>query len=75
MTAILAAFKAVLVDWLTGAFGELVRQWRHDRATRQNAILKTQLKSRKAIDRAQANVNRRNIGAVRERLRKHARHR
>lgn len=72
MTAFLAVLKSAAVDWLAGIAGELFRQWRHDRTVKQNAILKAQLKSRKAIDRAQKTVSERDLSAIRERLRGHA---
>ncbi|MEE4013915.1 hypothetical protein V1T76_17750 [Roseibium sp. FZY0029] len=72
MSALMAALKAVLVDWLVGTAGELVRQWRHEHQVKQNVILKAQLNSRKAIDRAQKTSSQRSLDAIRDRLHERA---
>lgn len=72
MSALLSAVSALLKSWLVGIAGELVQQWRHDRTVADNALLEAQIRSRKAIDRAKKTVERRDLDAVRDRLRERA---
>lgn len=72
MSTLLALLGTFLQKMLVGFAGEFLRQRRHDNALRQNTILKAQIRSRKAIDRAKKTSEKRDIGAVRDRLRERA---
>lgn len=71
--SILALVGTFLQKLLVGFAGEFLRQRRHDKTVRQNTILKAQIRSRKAIDRAKKTSAQRDLGAVRDRLRERAR--
>ncbi|CTQ67077.1 hypothetical protein [Roseibium alexandrii] len=75
MSAFLGLLAAIAQKVLVGIAGEFLRQKRHDRAVGANTLLKAQIRSRKAIDRAKKISERRDLGAVRDRLRERARKR
>ena len=72
MSGILAILGSALQKVLVGIAGEFLRQLRHDRTVKQNALLNAQIRSRKAIDRAKKTTAQRDLSAVRERLRERA---
>ncbi|WP_420411587.1 transcriptional regulator [Roseibium sp.] len=72
MTAFLGLLATIAQKVLAGLAGEFLRQRRHDKAIGENTLLKSQIRSRKAIDRAKKTSERRDLGAVRDRLRERA---
>jgi hypothetical protein len=75
VSAFLGLLAAIAQKVLVGIAGEFLRQKRHDKAVGENTLLKAQIRSRKAIDRAKEISERRDLGAIRDRLRERARKR